>query len=167
MEELFSSVFGLALTAVVAGLVTFLGVWIFERTTRDIDEWAELQKGNLAVGIVLGAIVVGVGGWDPPLGITLVADRLSALILFTAAAALLAVLVYVVSEGNSDKEFAGFHPVYQILAAGVALALLTGDLFTLFVAFEIMLTASYVLLTHRAGGTDTPGVNVTQGDADT
>jgi uncharacterized membrane protein YjfL (UPF0719 family) len=61
MEAVFSSGVGLALTVVVAGLVTFLGVWLFERSTRDIDEWAELRAGNLAVGIVMGAIVVAVG----------------------------------------------------------------------------------------------------------
>jgi uncharacterized membrane protein YjfL (UPF0719 family) len=61
MEAVFSAVVGLALTAVVAGLVTFLGVWLFERATRDIDEWAELRRGNLAVGVVMGAIVVAVG----------------------------------------------------------------------------------------------------------
>lgn len=61
MEAVFSSGAGLALTVIVAGLVTFLGVWLFERTTRDIDEWDELRQGNLAVGIVMGAIVVAVG----------------------------------------------------------------------------------------------------------
>lgn len=61
MEEVFNSGVGLALTVVIAGLVAYLGVWLFERTTRDLDEWAELKKGNLAVGIVMGAIVVGVG----------------------------------------------------------------------------------------------------------
>ena len=59
------------------------------------------------------------------------------------------------SAGSTTRNSPGSIAVYQILAAGVALAFLTGDLFTLFVAFEIMLTASYVLLTHRAGGTDT------------
>jgi uncharacterized membrane protein YjfL (UPF0719 family) len=61
MEEVFSSLAGLALTVVVAGLVTFLGVWLFERATRDIDEWAELRRGNLAIGIVMAAMVVAVG----------------------------------------------------------------------------------------------------------
>ena len=98
-----------------------------------------------------GPIVVVLGGWRAPFGITLVADRIAALLLFTASAALLAVLVYAVGRRSSDEELGGFHSVYQMLAAGVALALLTGDLFTLFVAFEIMLMASYVLLTYRAG----------------
>ena len=102
-----------------------------------------------------GTIVVAVGGWAPPFGIELVADRFSALLLLASTVALFAVLVYAVSQRATDEEFRGFHAVYQILGAGVALALLTGDLFTMFVAFEIMLTASYVLLTHRADGTET------------
>ena len=102
-----------------------------------------------------GAIVVSTGGWAPPMGIALVADRLAVLLLATSAVALLAVLVYAVAQKATDEELRGFHSVYQMLAAGVALSLFTGDLFTLFVAFEIMLTASYVLLTHRAGGTET------------
>lgn len=61
MEEVFSSLAGLALTVIVAGLVTFLGVWLFERATRDVDEWTELRRGNLAVGIVMAAFVVAVG----------------------------------------------------------------------------------------------------------
>lgn len=61
MEELFSSMAGLALTVVVAALVTYLGVWVFGRATRDIDEWAELRRGNLAVGVVMASIVVAVG----------------------------------------------------------------------------------------------------------
>ena len=102
-----------------------------------------------------GTVTVEVGGWPPPIGIQLVADRFSVLLLVASTVALLAVLVYAVSQRATDEDFAGFHAVYQILGAGVALALLTGDLFTLFVAFEIMLTASYVLLTHRADGTET------------
>jgi multicomponent Na+:H+ antiporter subunit D len=101
-----------------------------------------------------GTVVSAVSGWAPPLGIALVADRLAALLLVVATVALLAVLVYAIGQGDTEEEFPGFHAVYQMLAAGVALALLTGDLFTLFVAFEIMLTASYVLLTHRADGSE-------------
>jgi uncharacterized membrane protein YjfL (UPF0719 family) len=61
MEEIISSAIGVALAIIVAGLITFLSVWLFERSTRDIDEWAELLRGNPAVGIVLAAIVVAIG----------------------------------------------------------------------------------------------------------
>ena len=97
-----------------------------------------------------GSVVVNVGGWAAPIGIALVADRFAALMLSVSAAALLGVLVFAVGQRDNDQAFSAFHSVYQTLAAGVVLAFLTGDLFTLFVAFEIMLTASYVLITHRA-----------------
>ena len=97
-----------------------------------------------------GPVVVPAGGWPAPLGITLVADRLATLLLLTSGVVLLAVLVYAIGQGASglsEAEPGVFHPVYLVLAAGVNLAFLSGDLFNLFVAFELMLTSSYVLLT--------------------
>ena len=94
-----------------------------------------------------GVAVVQAGGWPAPVGITLVADRLSALMLLTASIVLLAVLVYAIGQPGVERNHVGFQSVYMILAAGVSAAFLTGDLFNLFVAIEMMLTASYVLLT--------------------
>ncbi len=94
-----------------------------------------------------GALVAHAGGWPAPMGIVLVADRLSTVMLVVASAMLLAVLVYAIGEPGAERNHVGFQSVYLVLAAGVSLALLTGDLFNLFVAFEMMLTASYVLLT--------------------
>jgi multicomponent Na+:H+ antiporter subunit D len=109
----------------------------------------------LAVVDDRGPQVVQAGGWAAPAGITLVADRLSALLLVVSAAVLLAVLVYAVgqgvADGGQDVPVAVFHPCYLVLAAGIALAFLTGDLFNLFVAFEVFLVASYVLLTLGGG----------------
>ena len=87
------------------------------------------------------------GDWYAPLGITLVADRFSAIMLLTAACALLAVDVYAIGQPGAERNHVGFQSVYLILSAGVAAAFLTGDLFNLFVAIEMMLTASYVLIT--------------------
>ncbi len=98
-----------------------------------------------------GPAVIDVGGWAAPVGISLVADRFAALMLSVSSAALLGVLIFAVGQRNNDEVFPAFHAVYHTLAAGVVLAFLTGDLFTLFVAFEVMLTASYVLITHRSG----------------
>jgi len=94
-----------------------------------------------------GTSAVQVGGWDAPIGITLVADRLSAIMLLIAVLMLLAVLVYAIGQPGAEEHHVGFHPVYLLLTAGVAWAFLTGDLFNLFVAFEVMLTSSYVLIT--------------------
>ena len=100
-----------------------------------------------------GTIVANSGGWMAPVGITLVADRLAAVMLVVASAMLLVVLVYAIGEPGAERNHVGFQSVYLVLAAGVYASFLTGDLFNLFVAFEMMLTASYVLLT-LGGRTD-------------
>ncbi len=98
-----------------------------------------------------GPVVAQVGGWAAPAGITLVADRFSAIVLTVSAAMLVAVLAYAVGQLGRDALDWWFHAKYLVLTAGVAMSLLTGDLFNLFVGFEMMLIASYVLLTVRTG----------------
>jgi multicomponent Na+:H+ antiporter subunit D len=94
-----------------------------------------------------GTVVVAVGGWRPPLGIALVADLFSALLLAVSLATVLAVLLFAIGQLDAVTEARYFHPLYLVLTAGVSASFLTGDLFNLFVAFEVMLIASYVLLT--------------------
>ncbi|MGY1834715.1 Na+/H+ antiporter subunit D [Blastococcus sp. SYSU DS0510] len=98
-----------------------------------------------------GAVAVSLGGWEVPLGIVLVVDRLSALMLVVAFTVGLGVLVFAVGQGAADGDVEApvsiFHPTFLVLMAGVANAFLAGDLFNLYVGFEILLTASYVLLT--------------------
>ncbi len=102
-----------------------------------------------------GPIVAQLGGWAPPFGIVMVADQFSSLLLVVSSAVSLAVLAYASGQGAADGEEGGpvsvFHPTYLILVAGVSNAFLAGDLFNLYVGFEILLTASYVLMT--LGGT--------------
>ncbi|MCC3265741.1 Na+/H+ antiporter subunit D [Arthrobacter gengyunqii] len=102
-----------------------------------------------------GAQAVNLGGWLPPVGITMVVDQFSALMLVVSSAVSLAVLIYAAGQGMAGGEEDGpvsiFHPTYLILVAGVSNAFLAGDLFNLYVGFEILLTASYVLMT--LGGT--------------
>ncbi len=101
-----------------------------------------------------GMHTVQVGGWDAPVGITLVADRLSAFMLCVAAVVLLTVIIYAVGQGvrdgDGDQPTSIFLPTYLALAAGLNAAFIAGDLFNLFVGFEILLAASYVLLTLGA-----------------
>lgn len=98
-----------------------------------------------------GTLVLQIGRWTPQLGIVLVADRLSALMLVVSSAVTLAVLVYSsaqpVSEGVERTPVAIYHPTYLVLVAGVSIAFVAGDLFNLYVGFEVLLSASYVLLT--------------------
>jgi len=97
-----------------------------------------------------GTVVLRVGGWDPELGIVLVADLFAALILVVSLATILIVELYAIGQRftawGANPQIAG--PLLLVLTAGVSLAILTGDLFTLFVGFELILVSSYVLLTH-------------------
>jgi multicomponent Na+:H+ antiporter subunit D len=80
-----------------------------------------------------------------------VADLFSGIMLVVGMATILLVLIYAIDQPGTDETSPWFHPAYLVLAAGVAASFLTGDLFNLFVAFEVMLSASYVLIT--LGGT--------------
>lgn len=107
-----------------------------------------------------GTCAVAVGGWDEsragmgPLGITLVVDRLSGLMLVVSSIVLLTVIVYAIGQGIRDGDerqpVSIFLPTYLALAAGVCMAFLAGDLFNLYVGFEVLLAASFVLLTIGA-----------------
>ncbi len=126
--------------------------------------WFQRIVSALSVGFVLvaavtlvfetdarGAVVAQLGGWPAPAGITLIADRFSAIVLTVSASMLVAVLGYAMAQLGRNAVDWWFHAKYLVLTAGVAMSLLTGDLFNLFVGFEVMLIASYVLLTVRTG----------------
>lgn len=117
----------------------------------------------LVLGIALvfivdavGPLTMEVGGWAAPFGISLVVDRLSALMVAVSALVLLAVFVFSVGQGLVDGDdetpVSIFYPTYLILGTGVFTAFVAGDLFNLYVGFEILLVASYVLIT--LGGTE-------------
>ena len=133
-----------------AALSIVVGRW---RAAQRVVALAVLTSvAGVAVALLVAVdrddvVATQAGDWYAPLGITLVADRFSAIMLLTAACALLAVDVYAIGQPGAERNHVGFQSVYLILSAGVAAAFLTGDLFNLFVAIEMMLTASYVLIT--------------------
>ena len=108
----------------------------------------------IIVADIHGIQTVQMGGWEAPIGITLVADRLSSIMLFVSSIVLFAVMWYGISQGlrdgDDDDPVAVFLPTYMLLSMGVNLSFLAGDLFNLYVGFEIFLVASYVLLTLGA-----------------
>jgi multicomponent Na+:H+ antiporter subunit D len=109
----------------------------------------------VAVDVRGQPIAVSVGGWPIPFGIVLYVDGLAALLVLVSSIVLLAVLLYSVgqgaADGDDDTPVSIYHPTYLVLAAGIFNAFIAGDLFNLFVGFEILLVASYVLIT--LGGT--------------
>jgi multicomponent K+:H+ antiporter subunit D len=112
----------------------------------------------LVVAIILFGIESGpndfegvylLGNWSAPFGIVLVLDGLSALMLLLTSILAVAALVYSLARWHAMG--AHFHSMFQLLLMGVNGAFLTGDLFNLFVFFEVMLAASYGLLLHGSG----------------
>ncbi|MBL3687278.1 Na+/H+ antiporter subunit D [Leucobacter zeae] len=102
-----------------------------------------------------GTQVMEVGGWAAPFGIALVVDRVSALMLAVSSVVLLGVFLFSIgqglADGDEDTPVSIYYPTYLVLGAGVFNAFIAGDLFNLYVGFEILLVASYVLIT--LGGT--------------
>jgi multicomponent Na+:H+ antiporter subunit D len=107
--------------------------------------------GSIAVGVSLVVATAGgqvqatrVGGWPSGLAIPFVADGTSALLV--AAASIVSLLCLVVAAARDEDRHPLFHPLVAVLLAGVLGSFVTGDLFNLFVTFEVMLIASYVLV---------------------
>lgn len=122
---------------------------------------------TLAVAVTLvaatelapGPLVVQAGGWVAPQGIVLVADRLAALMLLVAVTVTFGVVLFAIGQGRGSDDVGDgesplpvFHPSLLILMAGVHTTFVSGDLFHMYVGFEMLLFASFVLLT--LGGTE-------------
>jgi multicomponent Na+:H+ antiporter subunit D len=93
-----------------------------------------------------GIQVAQMGGWRAPYGITLVADLFSAMMVTLAGIIGFAVAVYSLADIDAARVKFGYSPLYHFLLMGVCGAFITGDLFNLYVWFEVMLMASFVLL---------------------
>lgn len=125
-----------------------------ERLKRGISVIATLALVPLALVLMARADdgqlqVYALGGWQPPFGIVLLLDRLAALMLLATAVLGSAVVLYAVR--GDDRRGLRFHALLQLQLLGINGAFMTGDLFNLFVFFEIMLIASYALLFHGGG----------------
>ncbi len=94
-------------------------------------------------------LIYQAGDWPAPFGIVLVLDRLAAIMLALTAVLGFCCLLY--ASSGTDQRGAHFHALFQFQLAGLNGAFLTGDLFNLFVFFEILLIASYALLLHGGG----------------
>lgn len=98
-----------------------------------------------------GTLVLETGGWKAPYGIIMVADQLSALLIMTTAVIVAACVFAAAPVVGERMEYHYFYSFFYFLITGVSGAFLTGDLFNLFVFFEVLLMASYALITVGAG----------------
>lgn len=120
-----------------------------QRITALVGAIALLLAGAGLVALVSarGIQASHIGGWSAPIGISLVVDRLSAVLVLITG--LIATLTVVYSFGTIDRrrELFGFYPLVHTMLMGVCGSFTTGDLFNLYVWFEVMLMSSFVLLT--------------------
>ncbi|WP_271411332.1 monovalent cation/H+ antiporter subunit D [Pseudomonas sp. Q1-7] len=126
-----------------------------ERLKRSLSVLATLALVPLALLLMQQAgdgqlRVYALGSWQPPFGIVLMLDRLAAMMLLATAVLASAAVLYAVR--GDDRIGLRFHALFQFQLLGINGAFLTGDLFNLFVFFEILLIASYALLLHGGGG---------------
>jgi multicomponent Na+:H+ antiporter subunit D len=145
---------GLVVLPVIVPLATAI-VCLALRRWRAAQRAASVGGAGiqLAVAVALlarvdraGIQVMQMGGWPAPYGISLVADLLAAIMVLLTGITGLAVAVYSLGSIDAGREAHGYHPLFHVLLMGVCMAFLTGDLFNLYVAFEVMLMASFVLL---------------------
>ncbi len=119
-----------------------------------------LGVGATLLLVLVSALLVGraasgeiayyaLGDWQPPFGIVLVLDRLSALMVLLTSVLALGCVIF--ACGGDDEQGSNFHGLFQLQLMGINGAFLTGDLFNLFVFFEVLLLASYALLLHGGG----------------
>ncbi|HEY8350925.1 MAG TPA: monovalent cation/H+ antiporter subunit D, partial [Sphingomonadales bacterium] len=151
----------LVIAPILVPLVAAALMLFFERRQRFARLSINLLAclANLAIAIALLRIADGwqggmpviyrLGDWPAPVAIVLVLDRLSAMMLLIAAIVALSSLVF--SLARWHRAGTHFHPMFQLCVMGLNGAFLTGDLFNLFVFFEVMLAASYGLVMHGSG----------------
>ncbi len=140
--------------ALLAPLVTT--VLTFAARTRPRTQRVVSLGGSAALllaGVALGAQVLGngpvavqMGGWPAPFGITLVADLFSAAMVIITGIVAVAVTIYGLTDVTPEAERFGHHTLLHALLLGVTGAFLTGDIFNLYVWFEVMLIASFGML---------------------
>lgn len=109
--------------------------------------------GTLASALLLlrtvwtqGPVVHVMGGWVPPFGIILVADLLSSGMVLLSSSVAMVALCYSVGYVEEEGQRLAYHPLFHLLVMGLHGAFLTGDIFNLFVFFEILLISSYALV---------------------
>ncbi|MCY4429724.1 MAG: proton-conducting transporter membrane subunit, partial [Rhodospirillales bacterium] len=122
-----------------------------ERTQRAVSLAGALGLSGAAAGLLStvwreGIVSVQIGQWPAPYGITLVADHLSAAMVAVTALIGLATVIYAFGDVQPGRLSHALHPLLHALLAGVCGAFLAGDIFNLYVWFEIMLIASLALL---------------------
>ncbi len=116
----------------------------------------------VAIRIISGVARTGpfseqAGGWPAPFGITMVADWLSAIMILLVGLVAVAVLIFGLADVTAEEEKNGHHALTHAMLAGICGAFLTGDIFNMYVWFEVMLISSFGLLVIGGGRDELDG----------
>jgi len=135
-------------------LCTAIVLFFFPRRIA-LQRWIGLSGLALTVAVSAGLVaqvraegiqVLHMGGWIPPFGIVFVADMFAALLVLASAIVGMCCLAFSWGTIGEERERHYFYPFFQLLLVGVNGSFLTGDLFNLFVCFEVMLISSYAMI---------------------
>ncbi len=125
------------------------------RRVPKVQPWVNIVSMTALTGVSIALMVTvntgGIqattfGGWPFPFGITLVGDHLSAIMLLISSIMGLFLAIYAMGDMDADRIRFGFYPFMNLLMVGISGAFLTGDIFNLYVWFEVLLIASFVLM---------------------
>jgi multicomponent Na+:H+ antiporter subunit D len=149
----------LVVMPLIIPLITGLVLVIFRRQIRLhrlMSLLATLSVSVVAILLMNQVVIDGpqtlqLGNWEAPFGISLVADMLSGILVLVTGIVVSCCLLYAFFSIGRDRELNYFYPLVLFLLTGINGSFLTGDIFNLFVCFEVMLVASYVLIS--LGGT--------------
>lgn len=144
----------LLILPIIVPMVTAILTLLFRRS-RNIQRALSLFGAWVLFGVSVmlfvdvqrnGIQAAQMGNWSPPFGVTLAADLFGAIMVLLAGIIAAAVAMYSLVSVDEKREEFGYHTLYHFLLMGVCGAFLTGDLFNLYVWFEVMLMASFVLM---------------------
>lgn len=140
----------------LAGIALSLMMWRWPRAQRAVSLVASFGLLGSAVALIMAVhdgtvLATQFGSWPAPFGITFVGDMLSAVMVLITGVMAVVIGIYGLADDAKAREHAFFHPLYQGLLLGVSGAFLTGDIFNLYVWFEVLLISSFGLLV--LGGT--------------
>ncbi len=138
------------------GAILCLFFWFRPRAQKIVSLLAQLGLVSASLYLLLhvnsaGIIKTQIGSWPAPFGITLVADLFSCLMVLSSSIIGLALIVYSLQGLDGARQRFGYYPLVLLLQLGIGGACLTGDLFNLFVWFELLLICCFVLIS--LGGT--------------
>ncbi|QQK75785.1 Na+/H+ antiporter subunit D [Salicibibacter cibarius] len=145
----------IVLPAIIGAILVFFAK--FQRMQRVISAVAMITILSASIWLAIavyneGIMTMNMGDWPIPYGIPLVADMFATVMLLLSAIVGVCCLFFAFRTIHPDREKFYFYPFYFFLLTGVNGSFLTGDLFNLFVFFEVMLIASYILIVHGGSG---------------